>query len=99
MTKITHTDFDRFADLAKLEFSAQEKESLMKDLNETILFCEKLNDLNTEGVEPLIYMTPDTNIVREDVIEGMISKEEALKNAPAKDSDFFRVTKVLKSNS
>lgn len=99
MTKITHKDFDRLADLAKLEFSETEKEALMKDLNETIFFCEKLNDLNTEGVEPLIYMTPDTNIVRKDEIKGMISKEEALKNAPAKDSDFFRVTKVIKTNS
>ncbi|MBX2985044.1 MAG: Asp-tRNA(Asn)/Glu-tRNA(Gln) amidotransferase subunit GatC [Bacteroidia bacterium] len=96
MTKINEKEFDRLAELSKLEFSESEKQELMADLNKTVAFCETLNEVNTDGVEPLIYMTPNTNVVREDRIEGMISKEEALKNAPAKDSDFFRVTKVIK---
>lgn len=96
MTKISASDFDRLAELSKLHFSETEKEELMKDLNETIAFCEKLQELDTEGVEPLIYLSPHTNVVREDKIEGMLPKETALKNAPAKDSDFFRVTKILK---
>ncbi|MCO6494705.1 MAG: Asp-tRNA(Asn)/Glu-tRNA(Gln) amidotransferase subunit GatC [Bacteroidetes bacterium] len=99
MTKINENEFDRLAELSKLEFSANEKAELMADLNKTIAFCEKLNEVNTEGVKPLIYMTPNTNSVREDNVGGMISKEEALKNAPAKDSDFFRVTKVIKPKS
>jgi aspartyl-tRNA(Asn)/glutamyl-tRNA(Gln) amidotransferase subunit C len=97
MTKISTSDFDRLAELSKLSFTESEKNSLMKDLNETIAFCEKLQEIDTTGVEPLIYINTDTNVVREDKIEGMLSKEEALKNAPAKDSDFFRVTKILKN--
>lgn len=99
MNNINEKEFDRLTDLAKLEFSNEEKQELMADLQKTVAFCETLNEINTDGVEPLIYMTSANNVVREDKIEGMISKEEALKNAPSKDSDFFRVTKVLKPKS
>jgi aspartyl-tRNA(Asn)/glutamyl-tRNA(Gln) amidotransferase subunit C len=57
--------------------------------------CEKLNEVNTDGVEPLIYMTDRVNNLREDKVLQEITHEEALKNAPKKDSDFFRVPKVI----
>jgi aspartyl-tRNA(Asn)/glutamyl-tRNA(Gln) amidotransferase subunit C len=57
--------------------------------------CEKLNEVDTEGVEPLIYMSDNENVLREDEVVQSISHEDALKNAPKKDSDFFRVPKVI----
>jgi aspartyl-tRNA(Asn)/glutamyl-tRNA(Gln) amidotransferase subunit C len=57
--------------------------------------CEKLNEVNTDGVEPLIYMSETRNLLREDEVQQNITHDEAMKNAPKKDSDFFRVPKVI----
>jgi aspartyl-tRNA(Asn)/glutamyl-tRNA(Gln) amidotransferase subunit C len=86
---------DRLAELAKLEFNTTEKESLKKDLNSIISYFEKLNEVNTDNVEPLIFMTDEFNRLREDLVLQNTSKQEALLNAPARDSDYFRVPKVL----
>jgi aspartyl-tRNA(Asn)/glutamyl-tRNA(Gln) amidotransferase subunit C len=92
---INNETIDRLAELAKLEFSIIEKEILKKDLNSIISYFEKLNEVNTDNVEPLIFMTDEVNRLREDVVIQNTSKQEALLNAPAKDSDYFRVPKVL----
>jgi aspartyl-tRNA(Asn)/glutamyl-tRNA(Gln) amidotransferase subunit C len=60
--------------------------------------CEKLKEVDTEGVEPLIYLTNSETVLREDVVVQTISHEEALRNAPKSDSDFFRVPKVIDGN-
>ena len=86
---------DRIAVLAKLEFNAKEKLEIISDLNQIISFVEKLNELDTTGVEPLVYMTDESNVLRPDVSEKTISKDEALKNSPDHDSDFFRMPKVI----
>ncbi len=57
--------------------------------------CEKLQEVNTDGVEPLIYMTNSHTVLRADEVVQEISKAEALKNAPKTDGDFFRVPKVI----
>lgn len=84
------------ANLARLQFNEQEKEIIKKDLQRMIQFVDKLNELNTEGVEPLLHMTDTINVLREDVVKGSISREEALKNAPDTDGVFFKVPKVIK---
>ena len=86
---------DRIATLAKLEFSGPQKQEIISDLNQIISFVEKLNELDTTGVEPLVYMSDKSNILRADESHKTISKEEALKNSPDHDSDFFRVPKVI----
>ena len=86
---------DRIATLAKLEFDAVRKQEIIKDLQRVISFVEKLNELDTTGVEPLVYMTDEVNVLRKDEAVNTISHEDALKNAPDKDSDFFRVPKVI----
>jgi aspartyl-tRNA(Asn)/glutamyl-tRNA(Gln) amidotransferase subunit C len=68
---------------------------MRQDLENILEMCEKLNEVNTDGVEPLIYITDRVNNLREDKVEQEITHEEALKNAPKKDSDFFRVPKVI----
>lgn len=90
---ITNEMVDKLADLAKLDFTAEEKERLIGDLTKITGFVEKLNELDTSNVEPLIFMSDEVNVLRADEVHQPITKEEALRNAPAKDSDYFRVPK------
>lgn len=92
---ISNELIDKLADLAKLEFNGEEKEHIKNDLSRILMFIEKLNEIDTTGVEPLIFMSEAVNVLREDEVIQTISKEEALKNAPKKDSDYFRVPKFL----
>lgn len=93
--KITNEKVDQLAQLARLSFEGTEKEAIRTDLEKILEMCEKLNEVDTTGVEPLVYMTDNVNVLREDEVSQQISHEEALKNAPKKDSDFFRVPKVI----
>jgi len=86
---------DKLADLAKLEFDDASKQEIIKDLNRIVTFIEKLNELDTSSVEPLIYLTDETNIMREDVVKQEITQHDALKNAPKKDSDYIKAPKVI----
>lgn len=94
--KVDEQLIDRLARLSKLKFDAQEKVSIAEDLSKILSFMEKLNELDTEGVEPLIFINEDVNVFREDEVNYPISKEEALMNAPIKDSDYFKVPKFVK---
>lgn len=87
---------ENLAKLSHLSFDEQEKKEIRADLQEMISFIEKLKELNTEGVEPLIHMSTNINILREDVVSGSVSREEGLKNAPDTDGIFFKVPKVIK---
>jgi aspartyl-tRNA(Asn)/glutamyl-tRNA(Gln) amidotransferase subunit C len=79
-----------------LQFSATEKEAIKADLQRMIQFVEKLNELDTTGVEPLLHMSEQVNILREDEVQGSVSRTEALQNAPVHDEEFFKVPKVIK---
>ncbi len=83
------------AHLSRLQFEGQAKEEIKKDLNRILSFVEKLNELDTANVEPLIYMTDEHNVLREDEVKQDITHQEALRNAPKKDSDYFKVPRVL----
>lgn len=93
--RITEEKVVELAKLARLEFSGDELSKMQADLERILVMCEKLNGLNTDGKEPLIYMGNQETTLREDVVIQEISKADALKNAPKKDSDFFRVPKVI----
>jgi len=94
--KIDNELVDRLAELSKLEFDEQAKEGLKKDLQKILNLVEKLEEINVDGVEPLIYMTDEKNVLRKDVVKDTVTKEEALLNAPQRDSDYFKVPKVIK---
>ena len=97
--KIDKSTVERLAKLSKLEFSEQEKIEMVEDFKKMVGFVDKLKEVDTEGVEPLIYINEDvTNVVREDKVEVMLSVEDALKNAPEKDSSYIKVPKVFKKN-
>lgn len=92
---ISNELIDKLSDLAKLEFNGDEKEQIKQDLTRVLSFIDKLNEVDTTNVEPLIFMSDAVNVLREDEVLHTITKEEALKNAPKKDSDYFRVPKFL----
>lgn len=87
---------EKLAHLSRLQFNESEKTEIKNDLQRMIGFVEKLNELNLDGVEPLMHMSEEMNVLREDEIKGSVSREEALKNAPLHDDQFFKVPKVIK---
>lgn len=93
--KITDEIVDHIAHLARLRFEGDDKVAIKQDMENILTFMETLQDVDTENVEPLIFMNDEINHLREDVAEVTVSKDEALKNAPKKDSDYFRIPKVL----
>ena len=94
--EVTDALVDKLAHLSRLEFDAKDKEAIKKDLQRMISFVEKLDELDLEGTEPLLHMSANINVLREDVIQGSVSRQEALKNAPTHDDKFFKVPKVIK---
>jgi aspartyl-tRNA(Asn)/glutamyl-tRNA(Gln) amidotransferase subunit C len=88
---------DKLANLSKLEFDEESKEGIKKDLTRMLAFVEQLNELDTEGVEPLIHVNEEKNKFREDAVTEELSQKEALKNAPEHDGFYFKVPKVVEN--
>jgi aspartyl-tRNA(Asn)/glutamyl-tRNA(Gln) amidotransferase subunit C len=86
---------DKIAHLARLEFDEKDAEKMIKDLGNMLSFVEKLNEVNTDGVEPLTTMSHEINSLREDEVKPHLDHDIALMSAPKKDEDYFRVPKVL----
>tara|TARA_B100002051_G_C16248704_1_gene398550 strand:- start:70 stop:360 length:291 start_codon:yes stop_codon:yes gene_type:complete len=93
---VDNNTVDKIAELAKLKFDDTAKEEIKADLNKMLDFVDKLNELDTKNVEPLIYMLDEEQVLRKDEVKGQVSQQDALKNAPDKDSDYFKVPKVIK---
>ena len=93
--KIDRPLLDKIAHLARLEFDEKDAEKVMKDMSEIVDWVEKLNEVNTDGIEPLTSMSHEVNALREDEVKDQLDHDRALRNAPKKDDDFFRVPKVL----
>lgn len=91
---VTIQDVERIAVLAKLRFSDEEKKKLQGELNKILEYMDKISELDLEGVEPLENINDTENVFREDVKDESLKREEALKNAPAKTDEFFKVPKV-----
>jgi len=96
--KIDIKTVDEIAHLARLEFDDTAKAGIVNDLNRMLSFVDKLNELDTSGIAPLIYMTEEKNILRADEPQVTLTQKEALKNAPKKDSDYFKAPKVISQN-
>jgi aspartyl-tRNA(Asn)/glutamyl-tRNA(Gln) amidotransferase subunit C len=85
----------KLAHLARLEFDETKEQEMLQDLNKILDWMDKLRELDTSAVEPLTHMSEEVNVLREDIAFNGITHEEGLRNAPKKDSDYFRVPKVL----
>ncbi|MBO6794893.1 MAG: Asp-tRNA(Asn)/Glu-tRNA(Gln) amidotransferase subunit GatC [Balneolaceae bacterium] len=83
------------ADLARLKLSENEVNSLAKDMNSILGYMDLLNEIDTSNVEPLEHVIDLNSRLRKDEAKTPLSHDEALKNAPDADSDYFRVPKVI----
>jgi aspartyl-tRNA(Asn)/glutamyl-tRNA(Gln) amidotransferase subunit C len=93
---VTNELIDKLSTLARLKIEPEQKESLRADMQQLIGFIEKLQEVDTTGIEPLMHMTTEINKLRADEIHHPITHTEALKNAALKDDQFFLVPKVIK---
>ncbi len=92
---VTKEDVETVVALAKLQFSDEEKQKLIAQLNRILDYFAKLNELDTAHVPPTSHVLPLKNVFREDVITPSLSQEEALANAPDRWMDYFKVPKVI----
>ncbi|MCB9182275.1 MAG: Asp-tRNA(Asn)/Glu-tRNA(Gln) amidotransferase subunit GatC [Flavobacteriales bacterium] len=94
--RIDEATLDRIAELARLDYSdPAARRAILADMERVLSFVERLNEVDTAGVEPLIFMTEEADVLRDDVAQTTITKQEALSNAPVKDSDYFKVPRVV----
>lgn len=94
--EVNHALIDKLSLLARLDIKPAEKEKLRTDLQQMIGFIEKLQELDTTGIEPLMHLTEEMNVLRADEVKGSVTIEEALQNAQLKKDRFFMVPKVIK---
>jgi aspartyl-tRNA(Asn)/glutamyl-tRNA(Gln) amidotransferase subunit C len=92
---ISSKEVEHVAHLARLEISGQEVDKFTSQLNDILLYIDKLNELDTAGVEPMSHAIAVTNSFREDKILDSIGTKTALANAPDARGEFFRVPKVI----
>ena len=85
----------KLENLAKLELSKEERTNITGDLNSILSMIEKLQELDTTGVEPLVYINEEVNKLRDDVVSNQVGQSDALSNAPDHDGTYFKVPKVL----
>ncbi|MBE7178314.1 MAG: Asp-tRNA(Asn)/Glu-tRNA(Gln) amidotransferase subunit GatC [Mucilaginibacter polytrichastri] len=89
---------DKIAQLARLDIDPNEREALLADMNRILGFVEKLQEVDTEGVEPLIYMNDDANVSRPDEVKDQLTAAQALANGPKHNENYFEVPKVIRKN-
>ena len=92
---ITNDTIDYVSILAKLELSGEEREQAKKDMGRMLDYIDKLNELDTAGVEPMSHVFPVQNVFREDVVTNRDGSEETLKNAPEEKDAMFVVPKTF----
>ena len=92
---VTKNEVKKIAELARLEFSEKEIENYTVEMNKILDYMEKLNELDTNEIEPLSHPIENLNVFRDDIQNDSIDRESALKNAPDKTSEYFKVPKVI----
>ncbi|HMP99921.1 MAG TPA: Asp-tRNA(Asn)/Glu-tRNA(Gln) amidotransferase subunit GatC [Cyclobacteriaceae bacterium] len=92
---IDKATLEKIAHLARLQFSETEAAQMMQDMTQVLNWVEKLKELDTSGVEPITSMSHEVNMLREDVTTEHLDRDKALRLAPAKDENYFRVPKVI----
>ncbi len=93
--KISKDDVIKVAELARLEFGEEELEKFTEQLGKILTYIEKLNELDTENVEPTSHVLDIATPLREDVVEDWLEPAEAVENAPEEEDGFFVVPKVI----
>ena len=97
--KIDEEQVRRVALLSRLELSDEEIAQFSGQLSDIVEYIEKLNELNTDNVEPLAHCLPVHNVLREDKPRPSLSNDQALANAPDREDEYFKVPKILDDSS
>ena len=95
--KVSNKLVEHLAHLSRLDFDEDSKEKMKFDFEKMLDFVAKLEEVDTDNVEPLSYMSSELNVLREDKVEQVLTQEQALKNAPVNDTDYIRIPKVIDS--
>ncbi len=95
MAKITLEDVEYVASLAQLTLDDEAKQRLLKEMGDVLAYVDKLNELDTDGVEPMMHVLDISNVFREDVVTGSLDHDDALRNAPKTDGAYFLVPRIL----
>ncbi|KAB7730459.1 Asp-tRNA(Asn)/Glu-tRNA(Gln) amidotransferase subunit GatC [Rudanella paleaurantiibacter] len=93
--KVDKETLQKIAHLARLEVRPEEEAELLNSLNGVLNWMEQLNEVDTTGVEPLMHISPDLNVLRDDAVANHLPRAQALANAPQHDETFFQVPKVM----
>jgi aspartyl-tRNA(Asn)/glutamyl-tRNA(Gln) amidotransferase subunit C len=93
--EITDALIDKLARLSRLQIDATQREAVRADLQRMVEFIDRLNEVDTEGVEPLTHMSDAGNMFREDAVSGQLTQEEVFQNAPRHHTGFFSVPKII----
>ncbi|KIR01598.1 Aspartyl-tRNA(Asn) amidotransferase subunit C [Lachnospiraceae bacterium TWA4] len=95
MKKISDEMIETIGILSKLELSDEEKKQAKLDMEKMLVYIDKLNELDTNSIEPMSHVFPVTNVFREDIVTSEDIHEKVLENAPAKSGDLFLVPKTF----
>lgn len=95
MGKISTKDVEYVAGLAQLELDDAAKERLAQEMDEILSYMDKLNELDTANVEPMMHAMEMTNVFRQDVVGESLPRDIALRDAPQHDGEYFIVPKIL----
>ena len=93
--KISKEEVLQTAELARLEFNDEELEKFTDQLGDILTYIDELSELNTDDVEPTSHVLEISTPLRDDIVKQTIEVEDALKNAPEREDDFFVVPKVI----
>lgn len=97
--KIDQDQVRKVAGLSRLELTEAEVEEFAGQLSAILDYVEKMNELDTENVQPLAHCLPISNCFRQDQVKKSLGTEKTLSNAPQRDGDFFKVPKILDDSS
>ncbi len=95
--KVNNKLVEHLAHLSRLDFDDDSKEKMKFDFEKMLDFVAKLEEVDTDNVLPLSYMSSELNVLRKDNVEQLLTQEQALKNAPVNDTDYIRIPKVIDS--
>lgn len=93
--KITTDVVDHVAKLCRIHISQEERKKFAEQLNQILAYMDKLNELNTENVEPTSHAVPLKNVLRKDELSRSMDTENVLANAPDKYKEYFKVPKII----
>ena len=97
--KIDQAQVRKVAKLSRLELTEAEVEEFTGQLSAILDYVEKMNELDTDNIEPLAHCLPISNVFRRDCVKESLGTEKALGNAPQRDGEFFKVPKILDDSS